>query len=99
MGSDTWAREGCAEELNHWESRLAEDPDYCAGYGRRIVEWLRESKAADKASSASGVDRSHAIPLANRLLLPRQPKASIRYRLVTVLTEPASTGGRKINWP
>ncbi|MGW4125734.1 hypothetical protein [Nocardia sp. NPDC004711] len=36
------------EELNHWESRLAEDPDCRDGYGRGIVEWLRESKAADK---------------------------------------------------
>lgn len=42
------SKEDCAEELDHWERAVAEDPDYCAPFGPRIVEWLRRSKEVEK---------------------------------------------------
>ncbi|MFE3257112.1 hypothetical protein ACFXPS_16775 [Nocardia sp. NPDC059091] len=87
------SKEDRAEELNHWESRLAEDPDYCDGYGRRIADWLRESKAADKDLIGFwgwlAATQSH---WQTGCTLPGQPYVSIRYCVLTVLTEPAGTG-------
>lgn len=77
------------EELNHWESRLAEDPDCRDGYGRGIVEWLRESKAADQDLIGfwgwPAATQSHGEPAAPAW-------AAIGEHPLTVLTEPAGTG-------
>ncbi|MFF2392152.1 hypothetical protein [Nocardia sp. NPDC058114] len=42
------SREDCAEELEHWESAVADDPNCYNGFGTPIVEWLRASKKAGK---------------------------------------------------
>ncbi|MFD3707186.1 hypothetical protein ACFWUP_28960 [Nocardia sp. NPDC058658] len=40
-------KESCAEQLAEWET-IAAGPDDHGGYADCIVEWFRESKAADK---------------------------------------------------
>ncbi|WP_297626801.1 DUF7691 family protein [Nocardia sp.] len=47
-GWGVMSKKSCTEELEYWEGKVAEDPDYSDGYGELVVEWLRASKAANK---------------------------------------------------